>query len=107
MAKRPCAEPGCPTITAQTRCTKHTRQLDKARGTRQQRGYDAPHDRLRADYQSRMDAGEAFMCWRCTRPIDPAAWHLGHDDEDRTKYRGPECEPCNLATSSRRISSGA
>lgn len=99
-----CAEPGCPTLTNTTRCTDHTRAKDKARGTRQQRGYDAAHDKLRADYQRRMDAGETHTCWRCSRPINPNAWHLGHDDHDRTMYRGPECPPCNLATATRRIS---
>lgn len=75
-----------------------------ARGTRAERGYDARHDRLRANYQARMDKGERFTCWRpdCGRTIDPTHWHLGHDDRDRSKYRGPECPSCNLATSSRR-----
>lgn len=99
---RVCIEDGCPTLTRTTRCPAHTRAKDKARGTRQQRGYDAAHDKLRAEYQRRMDAGERFTCWRCPRPIDPSDWHLGHDDHDRSKYRGPECPPCNLATSGRK-----
>lgn len=48
-----------------------------------------------------MNAGETFDCWRCTDPIDPEHWHLGHDDDDRSQYRGPECVPCNTATSGR------
>ena len=101
-----CIEPGCPDLTERTRCDDHERDRERARGTRQQRGYDAAHDRLRADYQRRMDAGERFTCWRCAeagRPhdVDPAAWHLGHDDHDRTRYRGPECPAGNLATSGR------
>lgn len=104
-----CAESGCPALTDSTRCTDHTRQRDRARGTRQQRGYDAAHDRLRATWQHKLDTGATVWCWRClthgTRtPIDPSNWHLGHDDEDRSKYRGPECVPCNTATSGRRIS---
>jgi hypothetical protein len=98
-----CAEPGCPTLTHSTRCTGHTRARDKARGTRQQRGYDSAHTRLRATYQQRMDSGETFTCWRCTKAIDPSAWHLGHDDADRSMYRGPECVGCNTATSGRPI----
>lgn len=101
MALRVCAEPECPTLTKQSRCPAHTRAKDKARGTRQQRGYGAAHDKLRASYQRRMDKGEGFTCWRCLKPIDPTAWHLGHDDLDRSKYRGPECIPCNEATSGR------
>lgn len=101
MVMRPCLEPGCPTLTKTTRCPSHTRTRDKARGTRQQRGYDSDHDKLRAQYQRRMDAGERYDCWRCLDPIDPHAWHLGHDDLDRSVYRGPECPGCNLATSGR------
>ncbi len=108
MPKRACLGPGhgqrCPVgaLTDQPRCPSCTRTKDRARGTRQQRGYGADHDRLRADYQRRMDEGETFDCWRCGDPIDPAHWHLGHDDDDRTRYRGPECPPCNLPTAARR-----
>jgi hypothetical protein len=96
-----CLEPGCPTLSTRTRCPEHDRAKDRARGTRQQRGYDNAHDTLRATYQRRMDRGETFHCWRCGDPIDPRRWHLGHDDHDRTRYRGPECVPCSTATSGR------
>jgi hypothetical protein len=99
-----CLEPGCPSLTNTSRCERHTRERDKARGTRRQRGYDAAHDKLRAEYQRRMDEGLEFTCWRCGRLIDIADWHLGHSDTDRNVYRGPECVPCNTATASRRIS---
>ena len=103
MSLRVCAEPGCPNLQAEARCVKHRRQRERERGTRQQRGYGPAHDALRASYQRRMDAGEVFTCWRCvTTRIDPTAWHLGHDDADRTRYMGPECVPCNTATSGRR-----
>ena len=94
----------CPRIGQwkRSRCPEHDRALDRVRGTRQERGYDYPHLRLRATYQARMDRGEVFHCWRCGKTIDPTSWHLGHDDHDRTLYRGPECVPCNTATSSRR-----
>ena len=112
MSKRVCLEPGCPNLTTKSRCQQHEREHDRARGTRRDRGYDAAHDRLRAAWQRQLDGGAVVYCWRCllsgkrTR-IDPAHWHLGHDDDDRTKHRGPECPPCNLATSGRRISPGA
>ena len=102
MARRPCAEPGCPTITDATRCPTHTRARDRARGTRQERGYGAAHDRLRADYQRRMDRGETFECWRCGDDINPERWTLGHCDDDRSVYHGPECPPCDYATNGRR-----
>lgn len=48
------------------------------------------------------DAGRAF-CWRCGRHIPPGApVHAGHDDNDRRRYRGPECPPCNLRTAARK-----
>lgn len=96
MALHPCAEPGCPTITDQRRCPAHTRELDRARGTRQQRGYDAGHDALRAHWDPIVQTG-CVACARCGRLIHPGtAWHLDHDD-DRTGYRGPSHWRCNLS----------
>lgn len=106
MTKRNCPTPGCGALVDGGHCPTHRRQHDRARGTRQERGYDAAHDRLRASWQRRLDAGEVVHCWRCKlrgvlTVIDPANWHLGHEDLDRSKYRGPECVPCNTATSGR------
>lgn len=102
---RVCAELGCPEViptgTRDGRCDNHRRAKDRARGTRQERGYDAEHDRLRASYQRRMDEGEQFACWRGGESIDPTDWTLGHCDEDRTKHHGPECPPCDYATTGR------
>lgn len=70
-------------------------------GNTTERGYGAQHQQMRAKYQRVVDAGAA-ECWRCGTPIKPGeAWHLGHDDNDRTKYRGVECPPCNLGTGGR------
>lgn len=98
-ASRVCPEPGCPQLTRGGRCDAHRSARERRRGTRQQRGYGSDHDRLRAGWQSRLDDGEVVHCWRpdCGRRIDPRAWHLGHDDHDRTIYRGPECPACNLS----------
>jgi hypothetical protein len=99
--KRPCAEPGCPVLTTATRCPTHTRERDKARGTRQERGYGAEHDAERKRWDPLVATGNV-KCWRCgdyipaTHPFD-----LGHDDSDRTKYRGPEHPACNRATAGR------
>jgi hypothetical protein len=107
MAMRVCSEPGCPTlipaVTRGGRCPSCERTHDKARGTRQERGYDAAYDRLRRNYQIRMEAGEVFTCWRCeelAQPhlIDPDNWHLGHDNGDRSVIRGPQCPESNLNT---------
>ena len=97
MAKKPCAEPGCPRLVHTTRCPTHTRARDKARGTRQQRGYDNDHDKLRATYVAQLRAGHTLTCWRCTGDITTEAdLHVGHDDHDRSITRGPEHRLCNL-----------
>ncbi len=94
MAKRPCLD--CRTPSEATRCPDCTRTKDRARGSRQDRGYDRDYDRTRAEWQRRIDSGERVCCWRCDTPVTGRAWHLGHDDHDRSVIRGPECEPCNL-----------
>jgi energy-coupling factor transporter ATP-binding protein EcfA2 len=60
------------------------------RGSTTARGYGSGHRKLRAHYQRRMDRGERFDCWRCGGRLDPNRWDLGHDEDDRSKYRGPE-----------------
>lgn len=72
--------------------------------TTTERGYGAEHERKRAKYQKRMDAGEVFGCWRCGKSIPNVAslWDLGHDDNDRTKYMGPEHRSCNRAVQRRK-----
>lgn len=101
MTVRVCLEPGCPALTRKTRCHDHERAKDKARGTRQERGYGPEHDAERTKVAPDVAAG-LVACWRCLKPIAPdAPWDLGHDDNDRTIYRGPEHEACNRATSGR------
>jgi hypothetical protein len=47
-------------------------------------------------------AGRA-RCWRCGRMIGPGeAWDLGHDDDDRSRYAGPEHQVCNRSAAGRR-----
>ena len=97
-----CLEPGCPALTANRRCPEHTRARDKARGTRQSRGYGPKHDRLRAKWAPLVAAG-TIACARCGSTIEAGSpWDLGHDDDDRTRYVGPEHRGCNRAVASRR-----
>lgn len=70
--------------------------------TRQARGYDRNYDRLKRLYQCDMNNGVHYLCWRCDRRIDPADWHLGHDDKDRTVIKGPEHPLCNLRAAGRK-----
>lgn len=54
------------------------------------RGYGAKHQAERARVKIIVDAGNAH-CWRCGGWINPTQpWDLGHDDHNRTVYRGPE-----------------
>ena len=88
MPRKVCAEPGCPTLTDRTRCTTHERAKDRARGTRQERGYDADHDREAKRWRDAVRRGELVTCWRCGDPItDPNDCHLGHDDHDHRGCR--------------------
>ena len=75
------------------------------RGTTPQRGYGYHHKLLRRRWQEAIDAGADVRCWRpgCGRPILPGdRWDLGHDDHDRSIYRGPECVGCNRRAGSAR-----
>lgn len=67
------------------------------------REYNTPkHRALRKAWQVEVDAGHA-SCWRCGKPIPPGTkWQLGHDDNDRTVYRGPEHPRCNLSAAARK-----
>lgn len=71
-------------------------------GTTSQRGYDYQHRKLRKQLEPDVAAGRA-TCWRCKqRILTGQPWDLGHDDDDRTRYRGPEHVSCNRATAGRR-----
>lgn len=76
-------------------------------GTTTQRGYGYVHMRTRAEWKPYVDAG-LVDCWRCGLLITPRpwlkgdGWHLGHDDHDRTIYRGPEHSECNTGRGRRK-----
>ncbi|HPJ20119.1 MAG TPA: hypothetical protein PK635_13480 [Actinomycetota bacterium] len=72
-----------------------------SKGNTTQRGYGHSHQALRKRLEPDVAAGRA-TCWRCGLAIEPGdKWDLGHDDDDRTRYRGPEHVRCNRATSGR------
>jgi hypothetical protein len=63
------------------------------------RGYGSAHQARRRRWNRRISSGEEVNCARCGYPIFPGqAWDLGHDDNDRTRYTGPEHRRCNRAT---------
>jgi hypothetical protein len=95
---RVCVEAGCPELTTTTRCPAHTRERDKARGTRQQRGYDSHYDMRRKTDVRNLANGAVLTCWRCGGVVLPHDYSLGHCDDDRRVIHGPEhLRSCNLA----------
>lgn len=100
---RVCLADGCPLLVRAParRCATHRQDVELARGSRQSRGYGAEHDRRRRELAPIVAAGAA-MCARCGQPIAAGAmWDLGHDDNDRARYVGPEHAACNRATRGR------
>lgn len=64
--------------------------------------YCTHHQQMRVQWEAAVRTGKA-ECWRCGKALAPTElFDLGHDDDDRTRYRGPECRPCNRSTSTRR-----
>lgn len=67
----------------------------RSRQSTTERGYGHQHRKARAQWARSVERG-SVRCWRCGRVIHPAApWDLGHDDYDRSRYRGPEHRACN------------
>ncbi len=91
----------CPTILTrgERRCPRHAKEYEQRRGSSTERGYGSAHQRLRADWQRRIDDGEHVVCARCSQPISEP-WALDHAD-DRTGYLGPSHKLCNDAAGGR------
>ena len=99
MALRPCIQ--CGRLSNKTRCPTHEAERNRQRGSSTARGYDRQHELLREQWRPEVTAG-LVDCWRCEQRIKAGEpWHLGHDDNDRTRYRGPEHVDCNCATAGR------
>jgi hypothetical protein len=64
------------------------------KGSTARRGYGTAHQRERARWRPKVDAG-LVDCARCGQPLEPGRpWDLGHTD-DRTGWSGPEHLTCN------------
>ena len=96
-AATPCTMCGKPSI-GRGRCENHTR------GTTQ-RGYGFTHRYLRKRLERAIATGRV-RCARCGNPIRPdEPWDLGHNDNDRSRYNGPEHQTCNRSTAAKRLMS--
>jgi hypothetical protein len=64
--------------------------------------YPGPHQAIRRPLAPQVAAG-TVTCRRCGQLIRPGEpWDLGHDDHDRSIYRGPEhAGGCNRAAGAR------
>jgi hypothetical protein len=70
-------------------------------GSTASRGYGATHKRYRRAWAVAVEAGRV-NCTRCGLRIEPGQpWDLGHSDENRRRYSGPEHAHCNRATAGR------
>lgn len=100
-APKKCGRPGCETrVVGRVYCPQCTAD-QQARDNTTARGYGTQHQRARAQWARQVATG-TVRCWRCHELIDPALpWDLGHDDNDRGVYRGPEHPRCNRGTKSR------
>ena len=66
------------------------------------RGYGSAHQKLRRALEPKVATGRV-RCWRCGNLIlRGQKWDLGHDDDNRQIYRGPEHLKCNRGEPSRR-----
>jgi hypothetical protein len=69
----------CPLIaTAGRYCPAHAILAEKARGTRQQRGYDAKHDALRKRLLPRAYGKPCPLCGKVMDRRDPNGFDLDH-----------------------------
>jgi hypothetical protein len=95
---RPCIEQGCPRLTTGTRCDEHRKAKDRARGTRQARGYGADHQHARAELATLLPArcGGGVGAPYCGRWITPDdRWVAAHRVDGAPEYgyvhAHPEC----------------
>lgn len=64
--------------------------------------YGAAHEKIREAWRPKVEAGQVD-CWRCGHRIKPGTpWDMGHNDDDPTRYEGPEHMPCSRAAGARK-----
>ena len=79
--------------------------MPRIRAKTSRRGYGHHHQQLRKRLAPLVAAGLA-RCARCGEAIKPGEpWDLGHDDLDRSLYKGAEHARCNRVTNRRPVAS--
>ena len=91
-----CNESGCPNFTeGHAKCDDCRHATDKARGTRQARGYDASYQRELAA----LKATNPTHCETCGKPFGPdrvlTGGHVKRDGQRTNEPLRAECAPCN------------
>jgi hypothetical protein len=105
------AHPGsCSVVVGKGLCQPCSGVADRARGSRQQRGYDAEHDALRRRWKPKVERGGVHChAERCLMParliLTGQDWDLGHTD-DRKQWTGPEHAFCNRSAGGRAAHGG-
>lgn len=89
-AKRICSDVSCGKVAVSFGCCQeHSVDLDRSRGTRQERGYGAEHDaarrRLMAEFGRAYRGRQAPSCWRCGLRLHP--WQALHADHSGVSAR--------------------
>lgn len=88
-------------LMSEQRVDQRRRYFRERPKTTAERGYGNEHQKLRRRW-AKVIANSGTACARCGCWINPGElWDLGHDDLDRTKYRGPEHRGCNRKTANR------
>ena len=102
---RRCPASYCPTLIpdGERYCAKHQAEYEAKRGNARARGYGSSHERLRARVARAIAEGRLVACARCGYAIRQGdAWHLDHDDNDRSRYVGASHASCNTAAGGRK-----
>lgn len=90
-----------PASIARPRRTRGLHHVGGTVPTTAERGYGPEHKRQREAWRPFVETGQA-ICWRCNHLIPGhAPWDLGHDEVDRSIYRGPEHRRCNRGSTAR------
>lgn len=96
---RVCSEPGCGELVEAGKCVAHRREYDKARGTREERGYGTEHRATRAALLPEAYGTPCSLCGRYMFPHHKL--DLDHT-ADRKGYRGIVHAHCNRSDGAKR-----